>query len=317
MFSHEGSERHFSHNAKLAVALSLVAGAINASGFMVVGTYTSHVTGQVARFGDELAMGRMSDAYIALALFGFFLFGAITAGVIIFAARSLGRFRFALALLLEAGILSAFVYLAAKNGTPQGTTLLKMTGLLCFAMGLQNALVTKVSGAVIRTTHLTGVTTDLGIEIARLGMLFRRKIETTGISSVGAVFNEQNLMHPELHKAWLHFTIICSFFTGAIAGPFLFLKIGYLSMLAPTAALLVLVGYDLTQGAAEEFKFLGEWLKSKEPAFLTTAAHYRSQQADSAVRLLGCDWSNGASKQGDSIASPRLTPETNDERELA
>src|SRR5690606_24184476 len=39
---------------------------------------------------------------------------------------------------------------------------------LLFAMGLQNSLVTTISSAVVRTTHLTGLFTDLGIELSQL-----------------------------------------------------------------------------------------------------------------------------------------------------
>ena len=48
--------------------------------------------------------------------------------------------------------------------------------LLCAAMGLQNSLVTRLSGAVVRTTHLTGVLTDLGIEGARWFRLWRANL---------------------------------------------------------------------------------------------------------------------------------------------
>jgi uncharacterized membrane protein YoaK (UPF0700 family) len=40
--------------------------------------------------------------------------------------------------------------------------------LLLFAMGLQNSLVTSISNATVRTTHLTGLFTDLGIELSQL-----------------------------------------------------------------------------------------------------------------------------------------------------
>lgn len=39
---------------------------------------------------------------------------------------------------------------------------------LLFAMGLQNSFVTQISNAVVRTTHLTGLFTDLGIELLQL-----------------------------------------------------------------------------------------------------------------------------------------------------
>jgi len=38
---------------------------------------------------------------------------------------------------------------------------------LCFIMGLQNATITKLSGARICTTHATGMVTDIGIEFGR------------------------------------------------------------------------------------------------------------------------------------------------------
>jgi uncharacterized membrane protein YoaK (UPF0700 family) len=40
--------------------------------------------------------------------------------------------------------------------------------LLLFAMGLQNSLVTSISNATVRTTHITGLFTDLGIELSQL-----------------------------------------------------------------------------------------------------------------------------------------------------
>lgn len=41
-------------------------------------------------------------------------------------------------------------------------------GVLALAAGLQNAMVSNYSGAIIRTTHLTGVLTDLGVLIGHL-----------------------------------------------------------------------------------------------------------------------------------------------------
>jgi uncharacterized membrane protein YoaK (UPF0700 family) len=289
MFSHQGSERQFSHNAKLAIALSSIAGAINATGFMVVGTYTSHVTGQIAKFGDDFAQGQTQGAVQAILLVAFFLFGAMTAGAIVFAVRKLGRSRYALALLLEAAVLSAFVYFAMHHPSPEGRTWLWMTGMLSFAMGLQNALVTNVSGAVVRTTHLTGVVTDLGIEISRLAALFRRTLKAHGLREVMGIFGEHGFLHPEMHKAWLHFTIVASFLTGAVTGPLLFLKFGFLSMFAPVAGLLTLVIFDLAQGASLELKAIEQWLRSVEHNFTADFVRQGTLRAQSGANLLGCD----------------------------
>ena len=45
--------------------------------------------------------------------------------------------------------------------------------VLCYIMGLQNAVITKISNAEIRTTHITGLVTDLGIEIGKMLYLNR------------------------------------------------------------------------------------------------------------------------------------------------
>ncbi|WP_394331199.1 DUF1275 family protein [Chryseobacterium luteum] len=44
-------------------------------------------------------------------------------------------------------------------------------------MGLQNALVTRVSQSVVRTTHLTGLFTDLGMDLSKL-FFFKEKSES-------------------------------------------------------------------------------------------------------------------------------------------
>ena len=89
MLTHEGKARSFSENASLAVALSGVAGAVNATGFFV-GTYTSHVTGHVAAVGDEIAQGHMPLAFDALVLLVSFLLGAMTATVFVMGSRRTG-----------------------------------------------------------------------------------------------------------------------------------------------------------------------------------------------------------------------------------
>ena len=110
-------------------------------------------------------------------------------------------------------------------------------------MGLQNALVTKISGAVVRTTHLTGITTDFGIEIVRLCYWYQERAK--GLGLVGKLELLHRCMRdPEAHRAWLHFSIFFSFFFGATVGPLLYLQGGHLTMALPCAVLLILVWTD-------------------------------------------------------------------------
>jgi len=159
VFHHEGPARSTRKNAVLAGYLAFVAGFVNTAGFVMLGLFTSHVTGAVGRLGVEVAL-HDPGAPSTLALIGAFFGGAVAASLLLEAHLG-GRkaISYGLALLLEATLL-AIVALRSER-------IAMAAMLLSAAMGMQNSLVTRLSGAVVRTTHLTGVLTDLGIEAAR------------------------------------------------------------------------------------------------------------------------------------------------------
>jgi ferredoxin len=104
-----GRHRTPSTNRLLGLLLAFNAGAINAGGFLVVGLYTSHMTGFVSVVADNLVLGQLTLVLGALGALLFFLAGAATTAVLVNWARqrqlSSG---FALPLLLEAGLLLTF-----------------------------------------------------------------------------------------------------------------------------------------------------------------------------------------------------------------
>jgi uncharacterized membrane protein YoaK (UPF0700 family) len=100
-------------------------------------------------------------------------------------------------------------------------------GCLLFAMGMQNALVTVISGSVVRTTHLTGTFTDLGIELGQL-RLHRDAKQTELIS-----------------KIKLRLSIIFFFMFGALAGAYLFRRFSFLSFLVPSLILCFTLLFDI------------------------------------------------------------------------
>lgn len=235
----------------LVIVLPWVAGVVNASGFFIVGSYTSHVTGQVARFGDELVQGHYHLALQALGIMGAFLGGAMTGTLLVEMAKRLARARYALPLLLEAGTLALFAttyWIEQRHHT--GTRDITLPSLLGFAMGLQNAMVTRISGAVVRTTHLTGITTDIGIESVRALFWLRDELRSRHqIHELGAL--PQTFLaskDPELAKLRLHVAIFASFMSGAVLGPMLFLHYGGAELLLPVGVLLGLVAFDVRWG---------------------------------------------------------------------
>jgi uncharacterized membrane protein YoaK (UPF0700 family) len=238
-------QRLFVEKLILAVALPAVAGAVNASGFLALGVYTSHVTGHIARIGDELAQNHAAAALGALLIVLLFFGGAITATVMIERAKRMSKARYVAPLVLQAGALIAFAVVAGLREQPGQSVAL--TGLLCFAMGLQNALVTKISGAVVRTTHLTGMVTDIAIESVRIAEWVQSEYRKRTFSQRFHIL-PLILSDPEWKKLRLHCLILSSFLVGAIVGPGLFLSYGQTAMIAPCIVLFVLAGFDLALG---------------------------------------------------------------------
>lgn len=164
-----GARRSPQANQHLGMALSFVAGAANAGGFLAVRQYTSHMTGIVSSMADSLALGETLLALAGLgAILSFVAGAAVSALLINWARRRRLRSEFALALLLEAVLLLGFGVLGANLALRTGLFVPMTVMLLCFIMGLQNAIITKVSRAEIRTTHVTGLVTDIGIELGKL-----------------------------------------------------------------------------------------------------------------------------------------------------
>jgi uncharacterized membrane protein YoaK (UPF0700 family) len=156
-------------NRLLGGLLAFNAGAINAGGFLVVGMYTSHMTGFASLLADNLVLGHMTLVLGAVgALLAFTTGAAVTAVLVNWARQNHLRSEYALPLLLEAVLMLLFGLLGAtlNRETPFAVPLTVL--VLAFTMGLQNALVSKISSSQIRTTHMTGVITDLGIELGKM-----------------------------------------------------------------------------------------------------------------------------------------------------
>ncbi len=236
-----GKHRTEAGDERLGVILACVAGAINAGGFLAVGTYTSHMTGMVSSIADDLTAHQWKLAALAVVHIFFFFAGSVTSSILVnWARRRHLHSEFALALMVEAVLLLGFGIMAASGIVGETTGLHLLISWLCFIMGLQNGLITKISHADIRTTHMTGIITDLGIETGRL--LFGK---TTGGS-----------VHWNRKKVVRLARLLSAFLIGAIAGAIVFKAFGYISVV-PFAVLLALLAVlpivdDLTR-----------WLKPK------------------------------------------------------
>ena len=227
-------DRSTQANLRLGATLCFVAGAANAGGFLAVGQYTSHMTGIVSSMADNLVLGKLPLVIAGFGAVAAFILGAMTTALLVnWGIRRQLHSSYGLPLMVEAaalllfGLFGAAIKVFALIFAP--LTVL----LLCFIMGLQNAVITKISHAEIRTTHMTGLITDLGIE---LGKLF--------------YINHSPLEHKVLarrDKLRLQSLLISSFFTGAVCGAFGFKTLGYISALPLAMLLLLLVVRPIQQ----------------------------------------------------------------------
>ena len=226
-----GEKRSLREYAILSFSMSLVAGAVNSSGLLAAGAMTSHMTGNITRLGEGLALGTVSWR-VPAELFLSFLFGAFAAAAVMRLSRPWIPEPVPALLAIEALLLSAIAL-----GSYELPSAAPITGLLCFCMGWQNALITTISGAVVRTTHVTGATTDLGIELATL-LFPRRKLDP---GAVGGATAQQESFGSDLGRAATHLTLVVCFLVGATGGPLLFVAHGYAALIAPAGVLMLVV----------------------------------------------------------------------------
>ena len=224
-----GRDRSHRANRQLAHYLAFIAGAVNAGGFLAVHQYTSHMSGIIASMADNFVLGNFTLVIAAAAAVLSFMSGAACTSIMVHAARRRElQSEFALPLLLEAALLAVFAFTARMfGGWGIGMKHVEVTILLlCFAMGLQNAMITKISGAVIRTTHMTGMVTDIGIEVGQHLYAF--------------LSGRATKVDAEDGEGWLLASLIALFSIGGICGAAGFRRFNFLFSL-PFAALLLIL----------------------------------------------------------------------------
>jgi len=226
-----GSERSEAADAQLGLTLCFVAGAVNAGGLLAVGQYTSHMSGIVSALAGNLVLGRGSLIVVGLGSVLSFVAGAACSAFLInWGRRHQTPNQYALPLLFEAALLLGFGLIGhLREQTPLFGVV--AVPLLCFIMGLQNAIITKISRARIRTTHVTGMVTDLGIELGKLFYWNR-----TGDEDHSPVVADRQ-------KLKLLGSLLSSFVVGGVVGALGFKSVGFLALVPLAVLLLLLAGF--------------------------------------------------------------------------
>jgi uncharacterized membrane protein YoaK (UPF0700 family) len=215
-------------NIRLGGFLAFVAGATNAGGFLAVGQYTSHMTGLLSSIADNLVLGHFTLAVAALGAIIAFVVGAMTTAVLVnWGLRRRLHSAYGLPLFLESVALLVFGVAGSSIGVFAPLFVPLTVVLLCYIMGLQNAVITKISRAEIRTTHVTGLVTDIGIELGKLLYINPRE---PGRDPVLA----------NRRKLRIHGLLVGCFFVGGLAGALGFKYVGFVSTVPLAIGLWVL-----------------------------------------------------------------------------
>lgn len=187
------------------LVLAMTAGVINAVGFL--GQYNqalSHMSGIVTTLGLGVGRVHYPTAFHALAILVAFFAGCLVSGAIINQSTlRLGR-RYGVALSMESVALFAAVYFLRRDSNAGDY-------LAAMACGLQNAMASSYSGSTMRTTHMTGMVTDLGIACGH----FLR----------GATV--------DWYKFRLYGVLLLGFFFGGVLGALGYHRFGYDTLLFP------------------------------------------------------------------------------------
>jgi len=225
LYGNESISTYTKGNVLIWMAMGLQAGLINIGGFLACHRFVSHVTGFATFFGIETAQFEFGRAAGMLLVPILFLCGAMISGLLVDIRLQLHqrpKYYLAFGLMF---ILLMFVVVGGFNGVfgTFGTPVAEareyaLLALLCLACGIQNGTITSVSRAVVRTTHLTGITTDLGIGIVRV--LHRHKLGDVS---------------EDIKANFMRLGIIFCFGVGSVLGAFIYSRAGFRGFFFPAA----------------------------------------------------------------------------------
>lgn len=227
MLRNYSNSRTLGDNIRLGTLTAFTAGTINIASLLIFLSFTSNVTGHYAILAAEISQGNWTQVAVVGAWIFLFFFGSFVANMsVINFNRKSKYFAHAFPIILEiicllaVGIYGQFYYQKTLGETEA------LVALMLFATGLQNGLTASISNFSVKTTHLTGTTTDLGI----LSSMFTQK---------------KFRKNPELiGKAKLLMSIMIAYVMGAVFSGLTYYHLEFRVFYVISVCLLIVIGYD-------------------------------------------------------------------------
>ena len=227
MFRHKGKNRTFAHDLRLATLLSFVAGLVNITGVLAIKTLTTNLTGHFAFFAEEIMKHDYSTAITFFIFTFFFLAGSFISS---FLDELISKRNPQLSHILPISLEMIVLFCVGFFGTQSNLSSLEgklIAFFMLFAMGIQNSLVTNISKSTVRTTHLTGLFTDLGIELSQL-FFYKKHDEVKRLKT----------------SIFLRLSIITFFFAGCVSGGIIYQFIEMKTLFVAVFFLFIAQWYD-------------------------------------------------------------------------
>jgi len=237
--------------------LTFFAGLINVVGIALWQKSIGNVTGVVAKISLDLAnvSGEFGELF---AQFWAFVFGSLLSGLLVTARKAPKDFyrmsdrpvRRASIVLIIVAIFLFIGWAGTKHGgwKDDDNSVKFAPAFLSMALGMQNGMTSKHAHAVIRTTHMTGVATDIGLLMGNIlrrefMLIYEEKFEMKEIAAdrLSAAWKLTNV---ELESLRLLFVLLFAFFFGGYVGLYMYWTCGIDTLLFPAIVELAMgVGY--------------------------------------------------------------------------
>lgn len=227
MLKKYSNSRTLKDNIKLGVLTAYSAGMVNVVSLLIFFAFASNVTGHYAIFAAEIVKGNWYQVAVVFAWIFLFFFGSFVSNlIVIHFNRRNAYMSHAMPIILEilclltVGVYGQFFYQETLTESEF------LVSLMLFAMGLQNGLTASISNSAVKTTHLTGTTTDLGI----LFSMFTKR---------------EYRMNKELRgKARLLSSIAVAYIAGAVSAGFIYMHLGFGIFYVVCVFLVIVIVYD-------------------------------------------------------------------------
>lgn len=265
MLRNYSNSRTLGDNIRLGTLTAFTAGTINIASLLIFLSFTSNVTGHYAIFAAEISQGNWTQVAVVASWIFLFFFGGFVANLSVINFNKKSKyFAHAFPIILEilclltVGIYGQFYYEKTLGETEA------LVALMLFATGLQNGLTASISNFSVKTTHLTGTTTDLGI----LASMFTQK-----------KFRKS----PELMgKAKLLLSIMTAYVLGAIFSGLTYYSLEFRVFYVISVCLLVVIGYDFykinVRHFQTEYRYYKIYHKPTFIAFLYYKIHNKDEK---------------------------------------